>query len=135
MQFWDGGVVCMFLKANVAKNIECDIQACSIFWIYRSARFRHYILYFKDEPVSVLTLQVDGPLASFWNGATLPNFRRKGFSTILRAHALNEAKKEECKYIISYLMEKAMAKGVCEKLGLKTAWVFYPYIKEFKSVS
>ena len=88
----------------------------------------HWVLKLDGKVVSALTTIIDGDVVSFWNGATLPDHRKKGYSTAIRRFALKDAYTTGCRYGVSYLMSDAMAYGICKKLGFKPSWNFRAYI-------
>jgi GNAT superfamily N-acetyltransferase len=88
----------------------------------------HWIARKGTQVVAALSTLVDGTLVSFWNGATLPEERKKGLSTALRHLALKHAIACGCTYGASYLMSDGMALGICSKLGFQTQWRFEAFL-------
>lgn len=88
----------------------------------------HWIMRHHGEIVAGVTTLVKDDLVSFWNGATKPEFRKRGLSTALRRNALQDAIKNGTKFGISYLMAEAMAYGICQKLGYESKWKFKAFI-------
>ena len=85
---------------------------------------QHYQLRKEGKVVSVLSTYRNNGMVSFWNGATLPEMRRRGFNTALRKWALNEAMKEGCTTGSSFIQSDAMSYGINTRLGYKTGWKF-----------
>lgn len=84
----------------------------------------HWVLRKQGKVVSAVSTLIHGEVASFWNGASLPEVRRKGLNTALRYHALQHAKTKGCRLGASYLMTEGLAFGICSKLGYETKWRF-----------
>lgn len=92
-------------------------------------RLYHWAAKVDGKIVSCLTTLIHDGTVSFWNGATVTDMRRQGFSTALRIHALNHAKTLGCHVGTSYLMGDALALGICKKLGYETKWRFQVFKK------
>lgn len=88
----------------------------------------HWAAKKEGRVISVVSTLINGAEVSFWNGATVPEYRRQGLSTKLRTLALQHARKRGCTVGMSYLMSDAMAFGICSKLGYKTKWRFNVFI-------
>ena len=88
----------------------------------------HWLMRRKGEAVSAVTTMIKDDVVSFWNGATKPEYRKKGLSTALRRNALQDAIKKGSKFGISYLMAEALAFGICQKLGYESKWRFKAFI-------
>jgi GNAT superfamily N-acetyltransferase len=88
----------------------------------------HWIVRKETQVVSTLTTLIEGDLVSFWNGATLPEERKKGLSTVLRHFALKNARAHGCTLSASYLMSGGMALGICTKLGFQSKWRFQAFL-------
>jgi hypothetical protein len=88
----------------------------------------HWLARKEGRAVSALSTLIEGELVSFWNGATLPEIRRQGFSTALRYLALREAISKGCRMGSSYLMSEGLAFGICSKLGYQTKWRFNVFL-------
>lgn len=88
----------------------------------------HWVARKNGKVVSALTTLIQGDFVSFWNGATLPEFRRNGLSYALRRYALKHALAHGCKTGASYLMSSGMAAGICAKLGFDTKWRFHAFM-------
>lgn len=84
----------------------------------------HWIAKKGDRVVSTLTLVQEEDILSFWNGATLPEYRRQGVSTSLRHVALQDAIAKGSKVGASFLLPEGLAYGICTKLGFKPIWRF-----------
>ncbi len=89
--------------------------------------FAHFVAKKEGRVVSCLTAFIDGTHISFWNGATLAEYRKLGLSTSLRRFALH-ARPKGCTTGASYLMAEGMALGICEKLGFITKWQFHAFV-------
>lgn len=89
---------------------------------------QHWIVRKNNRVVSILTTFLNDGLVSFWNGATLPEERRKGLSTALRHLALKEALAFGFTQGASYLRSEGMAFGICSKLGFQTRWRFEAFL-------
>ena len=88
----------------------------------------HWLMRQDGKIVATVTTVIEGDFVSFWNGATLPEMRKKGYSTTLRRYALQHAVARGCRYGASYLMAEGMAFGICSKLGYKTKWRFNVFL-------
>lgn len=88
----------------------------------------HFIALKETQPVAAVSILLDSEMASFWNGATLPEFRRYGLSTELRKLALLQALQKGSRLGASYLMKEGMALGICSRLGYETKWRFDVFI-------
>jgi hypothetical protein len=93
----------------------------------------HWAVRKENRIVSALTTLMDGDLVSFWNGATLPEERKKGLSTALRFLALRDAIRRGCTQGTSYLMTGGMSFGICSKLGFQTKWRFHAFVSPPKA--
>ncbi|USO02494.1 MAG: hypothetical protein H6850_00650 [Alphaproteobacteria bacterium] len=91
------------------------------------APIKRYIGYVNEKPAAVISVAVTSHLVSFLDGATLKEYRRRGFSGSLRMYALNEMRQRGYEQVASYLMCDAMALGVCQKLGLEKTWAYQAY--------
>lgn len=90
--------------------------------------FYHWLMRKDGQPVAAVSTMIQGDLVSFWNGATLPEVRRHGFSTAIRYTALKDAIAKGCHWGSSYLMAEGMAFGICSKLGYQTKWRFDVFV-------
>lgn len=88
----------------------------------------HWLARKEGVAVSALSTLIEGNVVSFWNGATLPEFRRQGLSTALRCLALQAALARGCHLGASYLMAEGLAYGICSTLGFQTQWKFNAYL-------
>jgi GNAT superfamily N-acetyltransferase len=79
----------------------------------------HYLGYLDGRPVSTLTLTITPTSTGLWNGATQPEYRKRGISTALSCEALSEAKKRGYKEAIAILMPKGLAASMTQNLGFK----------------
>ncbi|MCI5052817.1 MAG: GNAT family N-acetyltransferase [Simkaniaceae bacterium] len=84
----------------------------------------NYLIRRGGTPVTALTAFEHEGIVSIWNVASLSHVRNKGLATSLWRAALQQAKKRDCTMSVSYLMAEGNAHGICEKLGMKTAWEF-----------
>lgn len=97
-----------------------------------SPKVYHWLAKKNGIAVSALTTFVDGPMVSFWNGATDPKIRREGFSTAIRKIALRDAASRGCKFGASYLMSDGQALGICTRFGFETKWRFHSFLSPLK---
>jgi hypothetical protein len=88
----------------------------------------HWLARKEGKAVSALSTLIKGDVVSFWNGASLPQMRRQGFSTALRRLALQDAISKRCRVGTSYLMSEGLAFGICSKLGFETKWRFHVFL-------
>lgn len=124
---------------------EFNELLCDVFEIHGSARemlkkvlweamqgdhpmMSHWVARKDDKVVSTVSTLIEGKMASFWNGATHPELRRKGLSTSLRGLALKDATERGCRTGASYLMAEGLALGICKKLGYQSNWRFHAYV-------
>lgn len=122
------------VKDESALDEFTDI-VCSVFEIEAKADLKrifsqaknmcHWLARKDGRAVSTLSTLIDGEMVSFWNGATLPEYRKQGLSTALRHIALRDAISKGCKTGASYLMSEGMALGICTKLGFEPKWRFH----------
>src|SRR6185437_12940870 len=75
----------------------------------------HWLARKDHKVVAAVSTFMRGDLVSFWNGATLPEYRKQGLSTALRCLALQEAVEQGCRTGMSYLMSEGLALGICTK--------------------
>ena len=94
----------------------------------QSSEMFHWIARRNGKGVSVISTLISGDIVSFWNGATLVEFRRQGFNTALRKYALRDAKAKGCKIGISYMMPDGLAMGICTRLGFRPKWSFNSFL-------
>jgi len=88
----------------------------------------HWIARKKGKVISALTTLIHDGVISFWNGSTLPEYRKQGYSTALRRLALQYAiEKKGARMGSSYIMTDGPAFGICTKLGYKTKWRFHAF--------
>lgn len=57
---------------------------------------RHYIGYYKNQPVGVITSYIKDSIVGLYCGATLPHARKKGACSALIAKSLSDAKNYGC---------------------------------------
>lgn len=57
-----------------------------------------YLAYAGDEPAGVGSMVVNGELCGLFNGATLPEFRRRGAQGAIMARRLEEGMKQGCRW-------------------------------------
>ena len=112
-------------------SLECFQKAVKHFG--DSGKMIHFLIRNEDKPVAAVSIYIEGDLATFWNGATLPEYRRQGLSTAIRTIALNEAISRGCKKGGSYLMAGGMALGICKKFGYDTKWRFDYFVSPQKA--
>ncbi|MCH9631095.1 MAG: hypothetical protein S4CHLAM37_11080 [Chlamydiia bacterium] len=93
-----------------------------------NGRAHHWVARKDGKVVSTLTTVVEGDIVSFWNGATLPEYRRQGLSTQLRRYALHDAITAGCHFGATYLQTGGMAYGICKKLGYQVKWNFHAFV-------
>ncbi|MBA2727728.1 MAG: GNAT family N-acetyltransferase, partial [Parachlamydiaceae bacterium] len=94
----------------------------------------HWIARKEGKAVSAVSTLIKDEIVSFWNGATIPEFRRQGYSTALRHLALKDALAKGCHTGISYLMAEGLALGICKKLGYKTNWRFHALVAPINNI-
>jgi GNAT superfamily N-acetyltransferase len=77
--------------------------------------------------VATVSLSIGSPIAGLWNGATHPDYRRRGILTALLQTALLEAKQRGQHQAMAILMPKGMARGSCQRIGFCDVndWPFY----------
>lgn len=88
----------------------------------------HWIARKEGVVVSAISTFIEGPIVSFWNGASLPAVRRQGFSTAIRKIALQDAVSRGCRFGTSYLLSEGLALGICNQLGYETKWRFNAFL-------
>jgi hypothetical protein len=88
----------------------------------------HWILRKQGKAVSIVSTLIKEGLVSFWNGATLPEWRRHGFSSLVRQIALQHAMERGCRFGMSYLLAEGLAYGICKRLGYQTKWRFHAFL-------
>jgi ribosomal protein S18 acetylase RimI-like enzyme len=77
----------------------------------------HFSLYHKDQPVSSLTLSVQGTVARIDDVGTLPEFQGKGYATHLVTYALAEAANQGV--VHCFLESSVSGLPIYEKIGFK----------------
>lgn len=90
--------------------------------------FQHYLGYYENKPVTVLTSYIKDKVAGLYSGATLPGFQKLGLCTTIGQYALTDAKKSGCELAVTQLMAPGMAQGICEKIGFKSYGRMLPYV-------
>lgn len=90
----------------------------------------HWAARKEGKIVSTVSTLIEGDMVSFWNGASLSDIRRHGYSTALCHFALQHAIAHGCQIGTSYLMSEGLAYGICRKLGGETKWRFNAFIWE-----
>jgi|GEM_PF-6295637 len=81
----------------------------------------HWMLRKNGRVISVLSTIIEGEGISFWNRATLPQFRSRGFNTALRRFVIQDARAKGCRFGSSYLMSES------SKLGFDTKYRFHAF--------
>lgn len=112
-------------------SLECFHKALKQFG--DNGKMVHFMVRKEGKAVAAISIYLEGELATFWNGATLPEYRRMGLSSAIRAMALNEAIARGCKKGGSYLMAAGMALGICKKFGFDIKWRFDYFISPQKA--
>ena len=79
------------------------------------AAARHYVGFQDDQPVTSGTLLRSGDIASIYNVATPPQFRRRGYGGAIMAHMMVEA--IGCGYRMAWILASDAGKGVYARLG------------------
>lgn len=95
-----------------------------------NGKFTHYLALHENEPIATVTSYVNGKVVGLYNGATLPNFQKKGACTILIKNVIKEAMSKGCEYAVAQLMAPGMAKGLTEKIGFKHYCTLLPFLKD-----
>lgn len=91
-----------------------------------------YAVYVDDQPVAYARLeaQANNPFAYLWSGATLPDFRGRGFYTALVAARLQEAHKRDHQFLVVDAMPDTsmpiVAKLGFEQLAMTTPFQWTP---------
>lgn len=92
------------------------------------APIEHWVAKQNSKIVAGISTLFYQNTVSFWNGATVTEYRRQGLSTALRCTALQNGLKRGAQMGASYLMPEAMALGICRKLGYETKWRFQAFV-------
>lgn len=90
--------------------------------------FIHYLGFYDQKPVGIVTAFIEDDVVGLYCGATLPQARKRGICTALIAQALQDAKLQGCKIALAQLMAKNMAARIITSLGFKTMCNFTPYV-------
>lgn len=88
----------------------------------------HWVVKKDGKVASTLTSFIDKDVVSFWNGATLAEFRRQGLCTALTHFAIQDAIYKGCRLAVSYLMSNGLSFGIGHRLGGQTQWRFNVFI-------
>jgi hypothetical protein len=93
----------------------------------KECQWYHWIARKQGKVVSAVSTMIRDGIVSFWNGASLPEVRKQGFSTALRHFSLQHAMAHGARFGSSYLMSEGLAFGICSKLGYTTKWRFHAF--------
>lgn len=88
----------------------------------------HWMARYEGRPVSVLSTLIERDMVSYWNSATLPEYRRQGYTSSLLHFALCDAISKGCRLGSSYLMSDGMAFGLLTRLGYQSKWHFHAFL-------
>lgn len=110
------------ISKQIHKNILLNLTQTN------PQKFCHWIARYDGKVVSAVSTLIEKGSVSFWNGATIQEYRRHGFSTALRCFALNDAISKGCRTGMSFLMAEGLALGICKKLGYQTRWRFNAFL-------
>ena len=78
-------------------------------------RFKHFCLYIDKQPISSITLSMQGNSARIDDVGTIPLYQKKGYATKLIKHALCEAKKLGLSYCFLEASDSGLS--IYKKLG------------------
>ncbi len=87
--------------------------------------FRHYVGYYRQQPVSSITLFISKRTIAVHNLATLPVFSRRGLGKKLMVYALSEAKKMGFKHCFLESSEKGYR--LYRRIGFQVYSVYQNY--------
>lgn len=88
----------------------------------------HWVAKKEGKVVATISSLIDGNTVSFWNGATLPEFRSQGICTALSHLAIEHALSKGCTFGMSYMMAEGLAMGISQKLGGLVKWRFHAFL-------
>ena len=109
----DGGEQYRMLNANIRHG--------------EGTSFRHFIGYYKNVPVSGITLFINKDSVMLHNLATDPDYRGRKFATALALYAMNEAKKQRLPYC--FLDASAEGLKLYQSLGFEIYGGYQHYIE------
>ena len=88
----------------------------------------HYLGYYQNQAVGVLTSYINENTVGLYGGATLPATRKKGVCSSLLKQAINDAKMKDCSIAVAQLMAADMARGAAEQVGFRDYCKFVPFV-------
>ena len=86
---------------------------------YDNKNFILFLACYNQKPVGTISLFIHNKTAFICNAAVLPSVRNKGVGTSLINYCIVKARKLKLDVITALLMPDGMAKGICQKIGLK----------------
>jgi ribosomal protein S18 acetylase RimI-like enzyme len=120
-------LLCEFFGISVTAKLPLK----KVLWELSSGEnptYYHWGIKKDGKIISILSTLIQNDRVSFWNGGTLPEFRKMGLSMALRQHALRHALSQGCQFGMSFLMSDGLAFGLCTKLGYQTQWRFKAFV-------
>lgn len=92
-----------------------------------------YVIYDQGKPVSAARIDysAQSPFAGIWSGATLKEYRNKGYYSTLLHKRINDAKRKGVQYLVIDASE--MSRPIVEKYGFRkiTRTVPYEYVVDY----
>lgn len=92
----------------------------------------YYIAYLNEKAVGssmVYITEFQGiKVSSLWNGAVLPEARKKGVGSAMANKRIEFAASKKADLMGAYLMPDKMALGYCNAIGMKELYKIYPYL-------
>jgi len=113
---------------QLSNSIQQDFHCMLSSYTDKDSALKHYIGYYKNQPVGVITSYIKDHVVGIYGGATLPNSRKKGICSSLIAKSLSDAKNEGCTVAVGQLMAANMAQGATEKIGFRKCCEFTPFV-------
>ena len=102
-----------FLKSGVAKNNEI---------LYHNKHWTFYIADYENEPAGIGVLFIKDGIANLAAAATLPELRNKGIQSALIRERINEAKLQDCDFIVGQARFGSVSQNNMEREGLAIAY-------------
>jgi len=100
-------------------NPGAEQQMAAIFQAAVEQGDMHNLMaYVDDVPVATVTLSTCSSVGGLWDGACLPDYRRRGILTALLQAALQESRRRGQQHAMAILMPKGMARGPTQTLGM-----------------
>jgi len=90
---------------------------------FRKRYWKNYIVYSDNSPVATGSLAISGKFAAIYSIGTHPNFRKKGFGTVIVNFCTKKAWEAGCEFIFLQTVKDSYNEKLYNKLGFETAFI------------